>query len=519
MSWWQARSPRAFAAAAATAWIALLGACSTSPADLGDATLADAALAAQDGSVEAADTSVPSPDAAAPSPDAGLEAPDTGASGRDAASPGVDVGIAEADAGHVVPPSLVPGGGVTDRFIRGVLHVHVIDEQTETPVAGALVQLGGGAATSEPSATTDASGRVTFQGIGIDGPQTVTATAVGYAATTWIGVDGVNVTLPLARRDLVAPPSATLRGTVTGWDEVPVPPPDHFTYVVVVGSAPSLFRPYYTFPQGTNEATGTQADACLKAAFIDTCDWKYVSRAGPQFLVGIGLDFDGATGVTTHTGYSFATGLDPAAGATVEGIALEPVPAPALVPVAWTMPAAPAGLTAKALAILDMGPQGQVGLGAGLAFGIPAPTGQLAGAEYHFFAMAEEAWDKEAPRSISYVRHVADLGQPVTFPEWLAVPSGLAAEGGLSFTPAAEADYHTVELRGSTGSLRWTVVLLDGSSSFALPEVTPDPLPQGQVSMRVNAFDVPGLDTRDFSLAGIRDTFSRTSVGEALVTR
>jgi hypothetical protein len=326
-------------------------------------------------------------------------------------------------------------------------------------------------------------------------------------------VDGVNVTLPLRVATSWPPPSATLRGTVTGWDEVPVPPPDHFTYVVVVGSAPSLFRPYYTFPQGTNEATGTQADACLKAAFIDTCDWTYVSRAGPQFLVGIGLDFDGATGVTTHTGYSFATGLDPAAGATVEGIALEPVPAPALVPVAWTMPAAPAGLTAKALAILDMGPQGQVGLGAGLAFGIPAPTGQLAGAEYHFFAMAEEAWDKVGPE--------IDLLRP---PRCGPRPAGhLSRVAGSSLRPrgrgrpllhpAAEADYHTVELRGSTGSLRWTVVLLDGSSSFALPEVTPDPLPQGQVSMRVNAFDVPGLDTRDFSLAGIRDTFSRTSAG------
>jgi hypothetical protein len=159
MSWWQARSPRAFAAAAATAWIALLGACSTSPADLGDATLADAALAAQDGSVEAADTSVPSPDAAAPSPDAGLEAAGHGrvrARRRVARRRCRDRRSRRRARGSAEPR---PGGGVTDRFIRGVLHVHVIDEQTETPVAGALVQLGGGAATSEPSATTDASGR------------------------------------------------------------------------------------------------------------------------------------------------------------------------------------------------------------------------------------------------------------------------------------------------------------------------------------------------------------------------
>jgi hypothetical protein len=51
-----------------------------------------------------------------------------------------------------VEPTLIPGGGVSDPGIAGSLFVHVIDEDDDAAVAGAMVLVG------DQSASTDASG-------------------------------------------------------------------------------------------------------------------------------------------------------------------------------------------------------------------------------------------------------------------------------------------------------------------------------------------------------------------------
>jgi len=117
------------------------------------------------------------------------------------------------DDGGGVTPKLIAGGGVADAPIAGTMHVHVVEVDTATPIAGASVLVGG------TTVKTNAAGLATFS---VTGDQTVTATASGHAATTWIGVAGANVTLPLDPSSRTIP-TAHVTGTIAGWNSLPSP--------------------------------------------------------------------------------------------------------------------------------------------------------------------------------------------------------------------------------------------------------------------------------------------------------
>jgi len=107
-------------------------------------------------------------------------------------SAGGDGGGDDDGGGNNQTPMLIAGGGVADSPIAGKLFVYVVENNSSTPIAGASVRI----ETATPmTATTDATGLATFSGV--SGKQTITATASGYAAATWIGVAGANATLPL----------------------------------------------------------------------------------------------------------------------------------------------------------------------------------------------------------------------------------------------------------------------------------------------------------------------------------
>ena len=58
-------------------------------------------------------------------------------------------------------------------------------------------------------------------------PVTLTVSATGHAPSTWIGVDGSNVTIALRAISAPALPRATVTGTIAGWDTMPAPAADH----------------------------------------------------------------------------------------------------------------------------------------------------------------------------------------------------------------------------------------------------------------------------------------------------
>jgi hypothetical protein len=123
-------------------------------------------------------------------------------------------------------PKLIPGGGIASGKIDGNLYVYVIDEETGNVISSASVRVG---ASSDPSACTlltDSTGLAKFDSKAcppLQGPQTVTVSAGGYAPVTWIGAAGVNLTIGI--RNMNPPPvdSATVSGTIAGFTNLPVP--------------------------------------------------------------------------------------------------------------------------------------------------------------------------------------------------------------------------------------------------------------------------------------------------------
>ena len=103
-------------------------------------------------------------------------------------------------------PVLVPGGGLGGGAIDGYLNVYVIDADTNAPLTAAAVQVGASSASAPCMALTDSTGLVTFDPMScpmLHGAVTVTASATGYAPSTWIGANGANMTINIQDRKSV----------------------------------------------------------------------------------------------------------------------------------------------------------------------------------------------------------------------------------------------------------------------------------------------------------------------------
>ena len=103
-------------------------------------------------------------------------------------------------------PRLIPGGGIGDGKISGYLNVFVIDDETDAVVSSAAVRVGESAATTACDALTDSTGIASFDPQScpsLVGPVNVTVSATGYAPSTWIGVNGRNLTVGV--RSISAP--------------------------------------------------------------------------------------------------------------------------------------------------------------------------------------------------------------------------------------------------------------------------------------------------------------------------
>jgi hypothetical protein len=129
---------------------------------------------------------------------------------------------------------------------------------------------------------------------------------------------------------------------------------------------------------------------------------------------------------------------------------------------------------------------------------VPKATGLLAGAKFEIIALAQDAVADARPTSLVWKRGL-DPSAAITIGGFLAPPTGLTVTtGAYSFAQTAGASVVGVEIEVTTGQSFWSVTLLDGSTSFTLPGLDPDPLPTGMLHFKVTAIDVPGLDLANF---------------------
>ncbi len=434
----------------------------------------------------------------------------------------VDRDLADASVADAGPdaalPRFIPRGGVTGGPIAGKLSVYAIDEGTGERIDGVAVRVGGALAGSPLTATTGADGLATFTAAQLSGPQTVTLARTGYSALTWIGINASELTIPLRSRG--PQPTATVHGTITGWDSIPVAANHFLSATIVYTVNAGDYRPPPA--QGTRNVAGlgdVAKNECVRgmlATLVSDCTFTLTTRVGPQFLIAaiIDTDFrtaDPADDVASVVGYALTSLPAVTAGQDLTSVALTQVPSGDLASFTASYSNLPAGQSATHLGfdahignqVVNIGGSPpSVAATRSLAVIRPGSTSdQLAGGiRYDLWLAALPSATQPFPNS-RVLKERADPAQPVTAATWLPVPTDLAVSGGLySFTSPAGANYRFSDF--TVGSeLVWTVGLFDGSTSFRLPSLTPDPMPAGTIYWYCSAVEVPGWTPADFSIA------------------
>jgi hypothetical protein len=391
-----------------------------------------------------------------------------------------------------VQPHRIEGGGVADPGIDGKVYVHVIAEETGAPIAGATVHLG-----ADHEGATDDDGLFAAEG-GLVGAQTITARAAGRVPTTWVGVDGANVTIPLPR-STPAPAVAqgAVSGTITGWDAMS-PPPGRALIAVATYSwnhddddpANQLAQPDVLPPP----------NVCFKLT-SEPCAWSLTTRTGRLAIVAFLGDI-GEDGVPRFTGLAYATGIEVGADQAVSGVALTVAGAAELVEPRLTLASPPTGTDrVQALVRMDLGDDGRLLLPRSPSLSVPVPaTARFPGSSYDVIGIAdlEASAGETGPQSIALVRDLATL-DGVTVGPFLALPAELSTDGTtFAFAPPAGATLHLFTVTRGDGTAEWNVAILGGAAEVIRP--TPVSLPAGPLIFAVSALDLPGVDLRDFTL-------------------
>jgi hypothetical protein len=393
-------------------------------------------------------------------------------------------------------PALIPGGGVHDPGIDGVVNVFVIDADDDTPLADAAVKVG------DVEGTTDASGLFVATGPALTGPQAIYARAAGHATAGWLGVDGGNVTIPLARSpaDTARPPQAQLTGTIAGWDTLPSPDLNHTRIAIVSYSQdPVLGARGNDLRQPPPVGTLPAASCARPRGPATTCAWKLNARPGDLALGLIMFDFDNRGTANTGddsmiiTGYSLQR-LTVVAGVNQSDLALPLPAADSVAQPTLDLGTPPAALTERnAIVGLDLGAAGVWRDGGANAtrIGVVVPSLSIApGSSYEVIAIAREPIaDGTAAESVTIERGQTNV-DALTAGTWLEPPAAVTADRTMVSFTRSGSGIHAVELTnaglGVEGRLVYSLALFDGAAQVALPTAF-SPLPTDPMTVKVTA--------------------------------
>jgi hypothetical protein len=425
-------------------------------------------------------------------------------------------------------PRLILGGGVADGKVDGNLYVHVTDEETRGAISSASVRVGDSSDPTPCVVLTDSTGLAKFEPDGcpgLKGPVTVTVSVTGYATTTWIGVNGTNLTIPIRDTSPPAVATATVSGTIAGWDTLPVPPLHHQTLALIASSSSDTLgdrADNLTQAKRNVVVNGTAypiaSNLCVLNQSASDCNWTLTTRTGAQAHLALIVDqFDNNTPDTdaddtfSFTGMAIKTGLTFAANDVVMGETIQMLADADLQTFTASFASLPTGLDYMGgFPALELGEDGRIGFSlpaldlTHTTTHVPKLTGALAGAHYSLIAQAQDSQTQKRPSSLAWM-HEVNVASTVALSSWLSPPSNVSVSGGTySFTAATGATLHGGEIQGMEGRV-WSITIFDGSTSFTLPGLSPDPLPAGMLTFEASALQIPGLDLGNFKLDDARD--------------
>jgi hypothetical protein len=271
----------------------------------------------------------------------------------------------------------------------------------------------------------------------------------------------------------------------------------------------------------------------VRNALVDDCNFRLTTRTGAQAHYAVILDQDtkgtkdNSDDTFTVIGWAFKTGLSFAAGDSASGEVLAQVADADMQPLTVSLDGAPAGLDAlTAFPLMDLGDAGRIAMALPALDAthettrVPKLAGALASARYDLMAQAQDATDKPQPSTLEWL-HGVDTTGTVAVPAWLPPPSGLSAAGGTyAFAPVPGATLHGAEIQTTAGDRAWSVTIFDGSTSFTLPGLSPDPLPAGMAVLQVTALQIPGgVDLADITFDDARETLTALSTNQMTFAR
>ena len=399
--------------------------------------------------------------------------------------------VALAACANDVDPRVIPGGGVGDGEIDGELNVFVIG-QDDVPIAGATVEVSGS------QQTTDSDGLVVFSDL--EGAQTITVKASGYRSEVWVGANGANVTIPLIATD-GPPESATLSGTITGWDSITVPSGHVKAAIVLYSQTDELGA------AANDLQTPAMGNVCIAGA---ECNWTLVSRTGSVTITAAIVDRDAkgtpadpADDTQQIIGWAYKTGVMVEAGVDQSGLTLALVEAGNLETVTIDQGTPPAGLTeVTAVAGIEIDTDEVVQLPVFINTDpstLLAPRRTVFGDEatYRLTAIAQTASGAMGAQSI--VLRQGFTSNELAAGTWLTSPTGvMATRTSASWEAVSGGTLHSVVWSDGTGELLGITVLDREISQIEVPTLVALPA-SGTLTARVSAI-AADINPNDFSL-------------------
>jgi hypothetical protein len=400
----------------------------------------------------------------------------------------------DAYTGNHPPPRIIPGGGIGDGPIDGVVNLYVIDDATRAPVAGATVRVGG------MDGTTDATGL--FVANGVEGPQQISIKATGYRSEMWTGANGANCTANLKAAVDPAVTMANITATITGFDTLPVAA-NHLKVGVL-----SYSQDEKASDAENNIATAGNANYCAGATMASQCTFTVTSRTGHVALMAAIID-DDTKGTTTTTddtytviGWAYRTGLTVQDGVNLTGVTMTMVPTSSLVSISASLGSPPLP-TSAGLVGIELGTDGVAYLAPAFITATSSsiakapPLSTFPGATYRLIAFANNGTTATAASSAVILR--GQSSTTLTAPAWIAPPASptLTITGGM-WTPTAGAVVQGAEYNSATDHLL-SVTMFDNSGSFTISDVVA--LPTGATGITAKATALGGtLDVTNFAI-------------------
>lgn len=425
-------------------------------------------------------------------------------------------------------PELIPGGGIHDPGIDGTVHVHVIDEDTDAPIAGATVRVG------TVEGQTDAAGLFTAEG-DLAGKQTVTVKATNYASSMWVGANGANITIPMTKSTASTeePDQAELGGTIAGWDTMTLPPAEHLSAAVVVYSQSKRV--------GDDEGNdlplpAANSNVCVQPPAPSPrmpCNWRINARAGTIAVGAFLADLDTqgtqteADDVLTITGFALKQPITVADGADQTGLVLDPLPGGSTTTATVSLGTPPSAYTTVGAVVgVDLGDTGVLRLSqvspTMTSVTVPSLSAIPGATGYELLGFAQEpVGDGTAGQSIVLRRGITSASA-LSAGEWLTAPGGLASDrSSVSFNKSPGSFATIIEIDtnpgvGIEGNRAMSLIVLDDTTTIALP-VDFAPLPSGSLMVHANAFDPgTGFAVDDFEVETLIDAIQRLA-GETII--